>query len=97
MRSALLELTDNRKHEVREAKEFPKFNCFRNSRSHMCFKIGVLKNLAIFTGNEHLCWSLILIKFRPKACNSIIKRLQLRCFPRHVARNFFRAGEVSAN
>ena len=36
---------------------------FRSSRSQMFFKIGVLKNFAIFTG-KHLCWSLFLIKFR---------------------------------
>ena len=34
----------------------------RNSRSKMFFKIGGLKNFAIFTG-KHLCWSLFLIKF----------------------------------
>ena len=33
----------------------------RSSRSQMLFKIGVLKNLTIFTG-KHLCWSLFLIK-----------------------------------
>ena len=29
---------------------------FRSSRSEMFFKIGVLRNFAIFTG-KHLCWS----------------------------------------
>ena len=33
-----------------------------NSRSHMFFKIGVLKNFANFTG-KHLSWSLFLTKF----------------------------------
>ena len=33
----------------------------RNSRSHMFFKISVLKNLQNFTG-KHLCWRLLLIK-----------------------------------
>ena len=30
---------------------------FRNSRSQMFFKVGVLKNIANFTA-KHLCWSL---------------------------------------
>ena len=34
----------------------------RSSHSQMFFKIGALKNLAIFTG-KHLCWSLFLIKY----------------------------------
>ena len=34
----------------------------RNSRSQMFFKIGVLKNFAIFTG-KYLCWILFSIKF----------------------------------
>ena len=42
----------------------------RKSRSQMFFEIGLLKNLANFTG-KHLCWSL---------CNFIKKRLQHRCF-----------------
>ena len=33
----------------------------RSSRLQMFFKIGVLKNFAIFT-EKHLCWSLFLIK-----------------------------------
>ena len=32
----------------------------RSSRLQMFFKIGVLKNFAIFTG-KHLCWNLFLI------------------------------------
>ena len=51
----------------------------RSSRSQMFFKIGVLKNFAIFTG-KHLCWSLL------QACNFIKKRLQHRCFPVHIAK-----------
>ena len=35
----------------------------RSSRSQKFFKIGVLKNFAIFTG-KHLCWSLFLIKLQ---------------------------------
>ena len=38
----------------------------------MFFKIGVLKNFAIFTGN-HLCWN-----------NFIKKRLQLRFFAMNI-------------
>ena len=34
---------------------------FKSSLSQMFFKIGVLKNFAIFTG-KHLCWNLFLIK-----------------------------------
>ena len=33
----------------------------RNSLSQMLFKIGILKNYAIFIG-KHLCWSLFLLK-----------------------------------
>ena len=33
----------------------------RNSRSQMFFKIGVLKNFAVFTG-KYLCWSLLYNK-----------------------------------
>ena len=33
----------------------------RSSHSQIVFKIGVLKNVAIYTG-KHLCWSLFLIK-----------------------------------
>ena len=36
---------------------------YRSSRSQMFFKIGVLKNFAIFTG-RHLFWSLFLIKLQ---------------------------------
>ena len=48
---------------------------FRSSRSHMFLKIGVLKNLAVFTGKQ-LCCSLFLVK----ACNFINNMLQHRCF-----------------
>ena len=36
---------------------------FRSSHSQMFFKIGVLKNVTIFTG-KHQCWNLFLIKLR---------------------------------
>ena len=45
----------------------------KSSRSQMFFKVGVLKNFAIFTG-KHMCKSLFLIKL--KTCNFIKKRLQ---------------------
>ena len=35
---------------------------YRSSRLQLFFKIGALKNFAIFTG-KHLYWSLFLIKF----------------------------------
>ena len=45
----------------------PRTAGYRNSRSQMFFKIGVLKNFAVFIG-KHLCWSLIFNRvadFRP--------------------------------
>ena len=39
----------------------------RSSRSQLFFKIGALKNLAIFT-QKHLCWSLFLIKLQAWRC-----------------------------
>ena len=36
---------------------------YRNSCSHMFFKIGVLENFANFT-EKHLCWSLFLIELQ---------------------------------
>ena len=47
------------------------------SRSQMFFKVGVLRNLAIFT-RKHLYWSLFLIKLQAQACNFILKRLQYK-------------------
>ena len=40
---------------------------FKSSRSKMFFKIGVLKNYAIFTG-KHLCWNLFLINLQALRC-----------------------------
>ena len=42
----------------------------RSSRSQMFFKIGVLKNFAIFTG-KHLRWSLFLIKLQAFRCSPV--------------------------
>ena len=46
----------------------------------ICFQIGVLKILVIFTG-KHLCWSLFLIKLQAWG-------LQQRCFPVNTAKIF---------
>ena len=46
--------------------------------SEVLYKKAVLKNFAIFTG-EQLCWSLFLVKLQAE------KRLQHRCFPMHIA------------
>ena len=62
-------------------------NTSRSIRSQMSFKIGVLKNFAIFTG-KHQCWSLF---FNKVACLQafIKKRLQHWCFRVNIAK-FFR-------
>ena len=53
----------------------------RRNCSQMFFKIGVLKNFAIFTGKP-LCLSLIFNKIAGlQPCNFIKKRLQHMCFP----------------
>ena len=42
----------------------------KRCKSSLCetfFKIGVLKNFAIFTG-KHLCWSLFLMKMQAFRC-----------------------------
>ena len=46
----------------------------------MFFRIGVLKNFALFT-RKHLCWSLFLIKFPAWRPFALLIRLQHRCFP----------------
>ena len=50
----------------------------RSSLSQMFFKIGFLKNFAIFTG-KHLGWSLFFINFMKR-------RLQHRCFPVNITK-----------
>ena len=66
----------------------------RSSHRMWSIKIGVLKNLAKFTG-KHLHWSLFfnqvagvsfLMKLQASACNYIKKRLQRRCFPLNFAK-----------
>ena len=54
---------------------------YRSSRLQIFFKIGVLKNFAIFAG-KHLCLSLFLIKLREASA---------QVFPVNIAK-FFRAG-----
>ena len=58
------------------------FHKIRSSRSHMFFKIGVLKKFTVFRG-KHQRWSLFMIKlqtWRPA------KRLQHRRFPVNIAK-----------
>ena len=55
----------------------------KSNHSQMFFKIGALKNFAIFTG-KCLCWSLFLIKLQ--AYNFIKKRFQHRGFPMNIAK-----------
>ena len=45
---------------------------YKSSRSHMFFKIGVLKNIAIFT-RKHLCWRLFLIKLHTSRPVTLLK------------------------
>ena len=45
----------------------------RSSRSKILFKIGVLKNFAIFTG-KHPCWSLFKIKLQAWKPATLLKR-----------------------
>ena len=54
----------------------------RNSRSQMFFKIGALKNLAIFA-RKHQCWSHFLIKlqaFRPSGLQLYQKEIPTQNF-----------------
>ena len=50
----------------------------KSSRSHMFFKVSVLKNFANFTV-QHLRWDLFLVKLQ--TCKFIKKKLQHRCCP----------------
>ena len=54
-----------------------------NSRSHMLFKIGVLKNFANFTGKQ-LCWSLFLTKF----FTNFIRNTPTQVFSCEIWKNF---------
>ena len=46
---------------------------YRSSRSQNFFKIGVLKNFALFA-RKHLCWSLFLIKLQFFKHATLLKR-----------------------
>ena len=73
----------------------------RTNHSQNSFKIGVLKNFAIFTG-KHLCWSLFLIKvqtFRPatllkRGCNTDVFLGILRNFSKQP---FYRTPPIPAS
>ena len=45
------------------------FEKIKSSHQQMFFKIGVLKNFALFTG-KHLCWNFFLIKLQ--VCNFLV-------------------------
>ena len=49
------------------------FQKYRSSRWQMYFRIGVLKNFAIFTG-KHQCWSLFLINMQAWTPATLLKR-----------------------
>ena len=62
------------------------FQKYRSSRSQMYFRIGVLKNFAMFTG-KYLCLSLFFINIQAwKPATLLKKRLRHRCFPVKFAR-----------
>ena len=63
----------------------------------MFFKIGVLKNFAIYT-RKHLCWSLLFNKvagLRPAIL--IKKRLQHKRFLANIGKSFYRVTPVAAS
>ena len=58
-------------------------------QKQLLFKIGVLKNFAIFTG-KHLCRSIFLIKLQGWNAATLFKRLQHSSFSVNIA-NFFKS------
>ena len=60
----------------------------RSTCSQMFFKIGVIKNFAIFTGKQLLQSLLIML---PKACNVFKKRLEQMCFSVNTAKRLITA------
>ena len=65
-------IQDSQKHRCRALEQYLRLKTVqillqiflsRSSRSHMFFKISVLKNFATITG-KHLCWNLFLIKLQ---------------------------------
>ena len=61
-------------HALEDSKKEKKSTSFRSSHSHMFFKIGVLENSAIFTGNTCVVGI--------SSCNFSKKRLHYKCFPK---------------
>ena len=45
----------------------------------MFFKIGILKNFAIFTG-KNLCWSIFLIKLQVSNPETLLKKAPMQLF-----------------
>ena len=60
---------------------------FKNNHSQIFFKIGVLKNFAIFTG-KHMCWSLFLIEMQ--TFRSLLKRDSNTYVFLWILRNFYK-------
>ena len=52
----------------------------RSSRWQIFIKVGVLKNVAIFTG-KHLCWNLFLIKMQAWRSLLVKKKTPTQVFP----------------
>ena len=83
---------------IKELKTWTSFS-FRSSHSQKFFKIGILKNFAIFT-RKHLCWSLFLIKLlafshRPATDSNIsVLLLILRNFQHQL---FYRIPRVATS
>ena len=71
-----------------------------SSCSQMFFKIGFLKNFAIFRG-KHLYWNLFLIKLQALRPVFLLKRDEHRCFPVNIAKflktAFYRTPPVTAS
>ena len=65
----------------------------------MCFKIGVLKNFAIFTGKTPVFQSLFnkVLNKVLKVCNFFKKRLQHSCFLVNIISCFYRIFPVAAS
>ena len=59
----------------------------RSNRSQMFFKIGVLKNLANFTG-KHLCWNLFLIKLQALSPVTLLKGTPAHVFSCEICEMF---------
>ena len=64
---------------MKVAKGKKKLTSFRSSCSHMFCKIGILKNFTIIRGNT--C-------FGVSSCSFSKKRLQDKCFPVNIVKNF---------